>query len=301
MSSDALTSSDATAYHETYSDLQVVPEKHPDVSLQPGMILVDQSSEHSYGSYSDETGKMVVSGPRYFPEGPRDGSTPLSCSETLVPPPQRPPRICGLAPKLFWALVGTVTLLIVTGAVVGGVVGSNRAKASNDASQHSTTAIPQGGSDTSASSSLPLGSSTPTPSTPLSVTTTTEVDVKNTLYRDCPSSNQTIYNALGSPQYQFRKLCEARYPGNGKTVVNKKAASLNDCVDLCASYNAQNKAAIAAGTMAVCNEVCWRHSLYSDYPGQCFASTYTNTSGGDFPRDFSNTECDSAAWMNQVV
>lgn len=129
--------------------------------------------------------------------------------------------------------------------------------------------------------------------------TSTETSPTQTLYRDCPSSNDTIYDALSSPTFQFRKTCNGAYKWVKEAVVNKPVASLNDCVDLCASHNKNSAADINAGNASLCNAVCWRNSIHDpDWPGQCFGGTIVNTTDNKLPIT-DEVICDSAAWINQ--
>lgn len=96
-------------------------------------------------------------------------------------------------------------------------------------------------------------------------------------------------------------MCSVKLVGNGDNVYNEKTASLNDCINRCANYNDANRTGIASGSNGVCNAVCWRHSLSSDWPGECFGFSTQNSSSGGFSIDTSGTECDSAGWINQEI
>lgn len=153
------------------------------------------------------------------------------------------------------------------------------------------------------SSSDAASSTTPTPTTqePPTLTTSTEVvGPTQTLYRDCPSSNNTIYNGAGSSLYQFRKICARSFKQPPVNVINQAVGSLNDCIDLCAAYNISNKTEIAAGKSSPCNSVCWRNNAKDpDWPGQCFGSTTFNSTAGFQIRE--EIICDSGAWINQNI
>lgn len=205
-------------------------------------------------------------------------------------------RICGLRRKSFWIVLGVAAVVVVGAAVGGGVGGalSNRSSASASASA----------SESSGVSSSSQSTTTPTATVPSSVslTTTTLVGPTQTLLRDCPSSNNSLYEvAFGSDQFQFRKMCSVKLAGNGDNVVSEKTASLDDCISRCASYDNANRTEIASGSSGVCNAVCWRHSLSSDWPGQCFGFSTQNSSTGGFSVDTSGVECDSAGWINQEI
>ncbi|KAK5989464.1 hypothetical protein PT974_10986 [Cladobotryum mycophilum] len=166
-------------------------------------------------------------------------------------PAKPPPRICGLPYRRFWLLVcGAV--LVIAAAVVGGVVGGTQAAKSKGGDEAK-------GANNSSSSSSSSSSTTPTTTTAtatsVTLSTTTEIGPSQTLYRDCPSSNNTIYNALGSTNYQFRKICNAAFHWSGPNVVNQRTASLNDCINLCVAFNVKNQTEIAAGESNICNGV----------------------------------------------
>lgn len=73
--------------------------------------------------------------------------------------------------------------------------------------------------------------------------------------------------------------------------INMPTISLNECIDLCAAWNANS------GTPP-CQTVCWRNSfLGDDHPGVCFGFQTTNTST-DFPIEPDAPICDSAVWIN---
>ncbi|KAM3512335.1 hypothetical protein MY11210_004048 [Beauveria gryllotalpidicola] len=117
----------------------------------------------------------------------------------------------------------------------------------------------------SSSSGVPSSASSATPTSgaqaPATLVTSTEVvSPTQTLYRDCPSSNNTVYNGNGSNLYQFRKLCARSYKQSRVNLVNQRVASLNDCIDICVEYDILNKTAITSGQSNPFNAVCWRNS-----------------------------------------
>lgn len=172
---------------------------------------------------------------------------------------------------------------------------------------HRTKAVSTSSSPSSfPSSSVSFSSTTPSKSTtPTSVTlTTTEViGPTATLYRDCPSSNDTLYSTtIGEQTYTFRKYCNLGIDGTldgGNNVVNMPVNSFDACLDACAQYNNANATEILASSSLPCSVVCWRNSVVGEeFPGQCFGSTVLNSSGGGF--QFSSaTDCDSAGLINQ--
>ncbi|KAI8712315.1 hypothetical protein NCS52_01329300 [Fusarium sp. LHS14.1] len=207
---------------------------------------------------------------------------PQFADKVPVEPPRRatpPKRICGLPPKRFWIVVAVVVLI--TGA-------------SNDdtPSSPATTEADQATTE-------PTKTST---STTASLSTRTIIGPTQTLYRDCPSSTDTIYEAIGSSNYMFRKRCNVGFAGSPNNVVNIPATSLDDCIDKCATYNENNNTEIASRESNVCNSVCWRHRVTGDdWPGQCFGSTIQNSTSSGFPVDEDQIKCDSGAWINQEI
>ncbi|OAA77729.1 hypothetical protein LEL_04552 [Akanthomyces lecanii RCEF 1005] len=216
--------------------------------------------------------------------------------------------LCGVSFTRTRVIILVIVLLVIVGGIVAGVVAgvvvsrNSHTRESSSPGNDVSSSSP-GISSSSSNQSSSTSSTTPTPSTQESVTlvTSTEsVSPTQTLYRDCPSSNNTIYNAVGSSSYQFRKICGRSFKQPPVNVVNQAVASLNDCIDLCAAYNVNNKTEIAAGKSSPCNSVCWRNSATDpDFPGQCFGSTIFNSTAGFQTRD--EVICDSGAWINQNI
>lgn len=155
-------------------------------------------------------------------------------------------RICGLAARTFWIVSAIAAVVLVAAAVGGGVAGALALRSNNNNNKSSiSTTAPKA----SASSKHTVK---PTTSEPSSVTSTKVVGPTKTLFRDCPSSNDTLYSvSLDSKDYVFRKYCGTVIIGNGDDVVNKPVTSLNACINLCAGYNSNNATKIAAGTSEV--------------------------------------------------
>lgn len=231
-----------------------------------------------------------------------------------------PQTICGLRKRTFWILLG-VALVIVAAAVGGGVGGALASKSSSESSKSPSDSNSNSNSDstsgatqspTQSSSTAPPPSSTPIPFSTVVISTSTIVGPSNsavpTLYRDCPSSNDTLYSVTyGSTSYQYRKLCNNAYTNiNGvATAVQGVFSTLDDCIDKCASYNRANATGIRAGTDPLCNSVCWRNTFdkRNDWEGgHCFGFTTSNTTvAGQTQFRVTNTGdiCDSAALINQ--
>jgi hypothetical protein len=203
-------------------------------------------------------------------------------------------RVCGLSRKKFWIVFGITALaILIAAAVAGGLAATQAAKPENDRKNEGPE------SDSRVSTSPPLASASSSSTLVVTPTTSTIIGPQQTLYRDCPSSNNTIYNAIGSVDFQFRKICGRSYKQPFANVINEKAASLDECINLCAVFNLNNKSDIADGKSTPCTSVCWRHKIDEGWPGQCFGSvTYNSTSGFEY-RD--EDYCDSGAWINQDV
>ncbi|PQE28484.1 transporter C3602c protein [Rutstroemia sp. NJR-2017a BBW] len=160
-------------------------------------------------------------------------------------------RICGLKARSFWILFSIITAVVVIGAVVGGGIGGSMAARSQKSKDSSSTTTGQPSNDTvtSASSSSASSSSasntnntpTPTSSKPITLTTTEVIGPSQTLFRDCPSSNGTLYDVtLGPRVYSFRKFCNTVLVATGPNVVGTPTNDLNTCINRCAEYNVQN-------------------------------------------------------------
>ncbi|KAM3480486.1 hypothetical protein MY8738_004946 [Beauveria namnaoensis] len=221
----------------------------------------------------------------------------LNCSK---PPSRREKNLCSIQFTRTRALL-LVLLFVLLAAVAAGVA-AGLVVARSSKSRGSSSS---GEAISSSSSGVPSSASSATPTSvtrgPATLVTSTEVvSPTQTLYRDCPSSDNTIYNGKGSDSYQFRKICARSYKQPPVNLVNQPVASLNDCIDKCAEYNIRNKTAIASGKSNPCNAVCWRNSATDpDWPGQCFGSTTFNSTEGFQTRD--EIICDSAAWINQNI
>ncbi|KUJ11646.1 uncharacterized protein LY89DRAFT_710127 [Mollisia scopiformis] len=201
--------------------------------------------------------------------------------------------------QTFWILAGVIGIVVVAAAVGGGVGGSLGSKSTNTKNAASTSTA-QIASTSSSSTPSSLSSSTST--IPLSTSTITGGSPEYTLLSDCPSSNNTFYTVNVGQEMSFRKICGAAYLNaiNGGDVVNVRTLSLDDCIVECATYNFQNKTAIAAGNNNVCNSVCWRNTFTNDdFPGQCFGFTTQNSSSTFVVQN--ETICDSAAWIDQNI
>lgn len=248
-----------------YSDLEVAPETRLPEPVQADKI--------------------------YYEDAPKE----LVTVKTNAVPSR---RICSLRPRIFWIVLFVIILVVAAAAIGGGVGATQAARSRIDNSDKSRIGNDTNSKDTSTSSSRITATARANP--PETPTTSPEVGPTQTLYRDCPSSNYTIYRALGSSDYQFRKFCNASFRWSGADLVNAPARSLNECVDMCVAYNVNNQTGIADRKSSICNGVCWRNSIKDpDWPGQCFGSTIQNSSETGFPINMEETICDSAAWLNQ--
>ena len=155
-------------------------------------------------------------------------------------------RICGLKARSFWILFSIITAVVVIGAAVGGGIGGSMAARSQKSKDSSSTTTGQPSNDTVTSASSSSASNTnntptPTSSKPITVTTTEVIGPSQTLSRDCPSSNGTLYDVtLGPRVYSFRKFCNTVLVTTGANVVSTPTNDLNTCINRCAGYNFHN-------------------------------------------------------------
>jgi hypothetical protein len=211
-------------------------------------------------------------------------------------PPE--PRVCGLSRKTFWILVAAAVVIITAAALGGGLGGGLSQNKNATASSQQTPTLSTSGTSTTYASA-----STTTPNANLIVTAEvgTVGGTPVTLYRDCPSANDSLYSVqYSSTTYEFRKMCNMQFTNNVANVnrVNQAASSLNDCINLCAAWNENN--ITKSNTDQVCSSVCWRYGFTDDdLPGQCFGFTSVNSSSGGLNVQF-DALCDSAAWINQA-
>ncbi|OQO05981.1 hypothetical protein B0A48_10077 [Cryoendolithus antarcticus] len=285
-----------------YSDL---PERaiHDSPQLAQVETITAQSDSAPTRHYADGTDKYVVTGDGIA--GPTSGRTP-----------NRAPRTCGMPRWVFWTAM-VVTALIIIGVAVGGGVGATLHTGANaeasaaltPTARFSATSVISGAptiSTATAETATSAAMVATTTSFMASITTTQVPLPQKTLLRDCPSSNNTLhsYGSLESPQL-FRKFCnQVNYAIAGTDNVNGPTVSLNDCIDLCASYNDQNRTEIAGSSSPVCSAVCWRNGIVpgDDFPGQCFGWQTTNKSDGSFAwKAGDQNNCDGAALINQQV
>jgi hypothetical protein len=229
----------------------------------------------------------------------------------------QPWTICGLRRRTFW--IAMIVAIIVVAAAVGGAVGGTLASKSSRNGSHridpdtpelfSAAATPTSSTQTPASAPITTSNPTTTPTSAQStadVTTTSVVGPSRTLLRDCPSANNTLYDVThGDTTMSFRKACGISFVNDGRvnTVKGTVVTSLNDCIDLCAAYNINNKTQIASGASRICNSVCWRNTFekINDLPGgMCFGFTSQNSSGTFSYALPAETRCDSAALINQA-
>lgn len=294
---------------------QAAQPTQPTQSYHDGLEVVPHSEHTDYQKYPTEsTDKEKF--PYYSPvpvTATPHGDDTNKIAYGATANEQYPPKtICGLRKRTFWILVA-VAVVIVAAAVGGGVGGALASNKKSSDNSNSSSNPAESGSPSSAPSSAPSsGSSTrPTPTTSqVSVTTTEVVGPTNTLLRDCPSSNDTIYSAnFGADKtMQFRKMCGNSFVNaNGfdsSVILNTK--SLDDCINSCVAYNIQNQTQIANGQSRICNSVCWRNTFdkaNDQVGGACFGFTTQNmtVSGQTAFRIRSPAEfiCDSAALINQ--
>ena len=276
-----------------YSNLEVVP---------PADNIDNQ--KYSYSSpepthpqpYTDQPNGGQGLGPKPYAQPPYGADTDKIHQEGATHEQDRPRTICGLRRRTFFIIVAVVLIVIIGAAVGGGVGGAAASKKSNNSNSSNSS---------SQSSAIP----TPTTTETQSITTTTIIAASATLLRDCDSSNNSIYSTtLGDTSFSFRKLCSNSFTNvNGiDSVVGKQVNTLNDCINLCATYNVANKTQIQSGQNRICNTVCWRNTgdpINDAAPGFCFGFTTQNiTINGQTEFKINSpaeTRCDSAGLMNQ--
>jgi hypothetical protein len=219
---------------------------------------------------------------------------------------------CGLRKRTFWiaVIVGIIIVAAAVGGGVGGALSSKSSRHSSEANAASTGSPSEAAQSSSPprsqarSASIVPTSTSAEPST--TVTTTSIVGPSSTLLRDCPSSNSTLYDVtLGETTMSFRKACSNSFVNaNGiDNAFGRPVASLNECINLCAAYNVNNKTQIQRGSSRICNAVCWRNTFdkINDWPGgMCFGFASQNSSGSFRYKTPDETRCDSAALINQV-
>ncbi|OKL57992.1 hypothetical protein UA08_06499 [Talaromyces atroroseus] len=144
----------------------------------------------------------------------------------------KPRKICGLRVTTFW-LVCVIAILIIGGAVAGGVGASLAIKKSSDldTTPTKTSSIPTSSSTSSSSTTQPSTSGSSTSSTQTSTTSSA------TPSNICPSANGTTYTeSLGSFKYQI--VCNSDFGGSGKeTLSSTVLSSFSDCLSMCNTMN----------------------------------------------------------------
>jgi hypothetical protein len=264
-----------------FSDLQVVPE-----SEYTGLQKNPNSSQTELDTYKIKDDREQGRDVRYKMEDASNGDHPDEDTR----------RICGLKRKNF-LIAAAIAILLIVGAGIGGGVGGTLSQKHSNNGDSKGTALPSAVS----SNDSTTATSTPAPS----LTTTQVVGPSATLLRDCPSSNNTVYDvSFDSSRYTFRKFCNLSLLNSNHiaNAINTPTKSLDDCINLCATYNMQNKTEIGHGTSIICNAVCWRNTFdpSDDFPGECFGYTTQNSSNTfAFQEDARTTICDAAALINQ--
>lgn len=264
-----------------YSNLEVdhaarhanAPEVFPYYAPQP--------HEH----HEDDTSKVAYTTKEY------------ACEETQTT------KICGLRKRHFWITAIAATILILA-AVAGGIGGALASRSSSGSHEAITTPSTQSQVSTIYETSK-LTSTSDQPSK--TVTTTTIVGPTATIRRDCPSSNDTLHDVtLSGVTMYYRKACENSQPNtNGVwNAVQGITKTLDECIDLCAIYNTQNRTRIRSGEDRICNSVCWRNTFdkINDWEGgHCFGFSSLNSSGTFSFKQPPETRCDSAMLVNQQI
>ncbi|KAM7200447.1 hypothetical protein V8F33_003893 [Rhypophila sp. PSN 637] len=177
-------------------------------------------------------------------------------------------RILGLPVALFWVII----LLIVAGAIGGGVGGSlavknaeiNAQKAAAGADSTSSSSPSSSSSQTTAANTFPATQTVEVPTTSLPPTSTSSLAASTASSSNpaipfdggCPRVDNTRFTprtssgqAIGVPDVvnsqSFLRLCNTNFPGGAAygnpgvaDIFKTFASSLDECMTLCAAYNA---------------------------------------------------------------
>ncbi|KAF2823011.1 hypothetical protein CC86DRAFT_372758 [Ophiobolus disseminans] len=245
--------------------------------------------------------------PQFYPDPDADTSKVAYASTNNYDYDYEQTRIqtvCGLRRRKFWIIV-IASIIVVLAAVGGGIGGAlaSRFANSNNAAPSSTTPA-----SIAQASTIPESSSTSTPAAAgpsKTISTTAIVGPTATILRDCPSSEDTIHSVtLGGATMYYRKACNKSLVNSnrGWNALQSVTKTLDECIDLCASYNNMNRTRIRSGTDRICDSVCWRNTFdkINDWEGgHCFGYSSNNSSGTfDFKQPM-ETRCDSAMLINQ--
>jgi hypothetical protein len=274
-----------------HSDIEVVP--HNEFS---GL----QIFKHKSTVYPEVVPGTVQSSSKSKPKPKPTPPKPTSVKKTR--------RICGARPRIFWVLFAAISTIIISvgvGSFVGITLSRQNYNTQNDnaplrqnPSTISTSQLPSESSSVLAAEKSVSPTSTLNPP---SVTTSRIPGASVTLLSDCPSANDTIYNVThGDTTLYFRKLCNTLYPnapGEKINVVKQETSSLNDCIELCATYDILQEENVKAKNVDRCSAVCWRNSSDKEIPSVCFGYQIQNSTSGFVTEE--DTVCDSAAWINE--
>lgn len=290
-----------------YSDAPEVVQHY-----DPPQVVPDTGQTPEVFDRSDEL-STYIDGPHYI-----ETASPEPGKSAAYGEREKRDLVCGLRPQIFWPLAIGAILLIGAGVRggVGGVLSSRQATSSWTAISPSESTATTASPSTSPTTSLTI---TANSSSLQSTTTTTATGTQSTsssgtktaiygpsgsvIYRDCPTSDNTLYTSSEEPPWQWRKFCDNTTftsANVGVQSVNTFAVDLDTCIDMCVKSNVDGASTIAAGEQQTCNAMCWRNGVENDdYPGQCFGFTTANsTTTGEFQfRD--DWKCDSAGWINQ--
>lgn len=230
-------------------------------------------------------------------ELPSQDELPQTPEKELCEPVRPRRRIGRLSNRAFWIIIYLAVVIIIA-AALGGGIGEGLARHNSAASAAQSQSQPS--SSNSGVSTITSVATTTTSTPPLSITE--EIGPSVTLFRDCPSSDNTLRSlSLGNTTYEFRKLCTIQITNSDPymNVINQGTVNLDDCINLCAAWNAYN--ATSGTGIPQCETVCWRNGFGSndDHPGVCFGFQTTNTTQGTFDIAQGYTDCDSAVWINQ--
>jgi len=209
-----------------------------------------------------------------------------------------PASICAPRRRTFWivAIIAIIVVLAAVGGGIGGALASRSSHSNSNAQTSATPSIAPQASTTRETSSQPTPTSIESSKT---ITATRIVGPTSTILRDCPSSNDTLHDVtLGDTTMSFRKACDiSAVNSNGIwNAVQGITRTLDECIDLCASYNNMNKTQIRNSSNRICNSVCWRNTFdkINDWEGgHCFGFMSTNSSGTFNFKQPPETRCDT--------
>ncbi|KAK0621463.1 hypothetical protein B0T17DRAFT_508810 [Bombardia bombarda] len=164
-------------------------------------------------------------------------------------------RICGLKRQTFWIILAIGVFLAVVAVAVGVGVGVSQATKNNNSAPAGATTAPTSTSPTTTTAS-------PSGTFPPEATASATTGATTSIY--CPVNNLTEYASTGTnhnvTEKHYVMLCGRDYNSGGGTVdlYNLEAATMSDCIDLCAD----DAECVGAGWgLYQGNYICWLKSF----------------------------------------